>query len=1116
MVEKSKSDAVTAKPKAKARTGKRAIAKAATTKSKVQPVAKKTTTRKAAPKKSAPKKSAAKKTSAKKAAAKKPVVKKTQNKTAAKSKPAPTKIKSVSDIASALPASLAKATSKPKAKTTKAPVKKKTTTKSSKPVTKSVKTVAAKKPAVKTPIAKKRVAKTSTTQKAKVKKTTVPKKPTLKKITAKTPVTKKPTAKKTIAKKAIAKKPVVKKVAAKKTAVKKTVAKKTAVKKIAAKKTVTKKAVAKKVTAKSAPIKATSKTPAVSKRVRQKTVAPKTLSAASKAKPSRTTLTTLKAALANLEGRLQRADAVTQRHVTTLQDAIAALETRTVKANSTQKAALTRQVNQLTKKLKAISAEARESVEAELKAVLSNSDVTEMAAALSRASSRMDEAEAVQSEALRTINLNLAHMARAVEARINDERKARELAETETTARLNAIEEDTANALTQTGEKIEALSEELQKRQAADQTLISEKVNELAVETQAEFEGFRSKMDIRVQRLEAKSASAEDETKFERIAYQLDRLNSRLDTLERDLTELDERQQKIESAPPAYAPPADVREFEQMEYPSMAAQNMTAQGSYQAAPQMLAPNQSPSQAPMTIPSNVVQMPDAFAPKPIPSQPTPMSAAPAPAFEPATEQTPEPAPEPPKPPRAAHEPEEFVPSAYAPPAPSQTPEPVASTPPPAMTSGYAAQTPNAQVPPVQPPAAQNLSPQAPQDFEPAPEPLMPYDNPAYAEGGSHEMRAERIGGTEKKIGLSDKLNQLPISGRNLRVAAATVALGALGLYAGKTVLGIGNNNPLTVNSDYAQTLEASNDFDPQASLPVDLSADTSPAIGQYADSQAPEVTNEGASTLSAAAEAGNPVAQFQLGLAKLQQGQTDEGVTLVRLAANKNLAAAQYRLAKLYESGEGVSMDLAMARKLTEQAAQGGNRIAMHDLALYYTDGRGGVEQNIGKAVGWFEQAAERGVVDSQFNLAVLSESGQGTERNIETAYFWYAIASQQGDQSAKKRIDVLGDTLAPEQVSALEARIKAFEPKAIDEAANGIFRDTPWSKSVGSKSVQINRVRQAQSMLTQLGYETGGADGAIGPMTRAAIIKFERDNALPETGTVSEELLDRLQDVAGA
>lgn len=54
-------------------------------------------------------------------------------------------------------------------------------------------------------------------------------------------------------------------------------------------------------------------------------------------------------------------------------------------------------------------------------------------------------------------------------------------------------------------------------------------------------------------------------------------------------------------------------------------------------------------------------------------------------------------------------------------------------------------------------------------------------------------------------------------------------------------------------------------------------------------------------------------------------------------------------------------------------------------------------------------------------------------------------------------------------------------------------------------------VRSTQSELIRLGYLRGGADGAMGRQTSAAIISYQQANGLPVDGAVSPGLLARLQ-----
>ncbi len=768
----------------------------------------------------------------------------------------------------------------------------------------------------------------------------------------------------------------------------------------------------------------------------------------------------LKTKLSRLEGRLTRNSNQTKKVVAELEARFAALESLTKKSSTSQKASLTRQVNQLKGKLTEITDDVRRDVESDLKSALTNP--SELTDAISSANARLDQANAAQADAMRKVNLHLAQMAKAVEARF--ETQEARLSNQET--RLSKIEHETAAALTATGDKIETLLNELNKRRKADQLVISEKVNELALETQAEFEAYKQNLSVHMEQL---GDQPDVDGKIDRLAYQIDRLNARLDSLEHDMTNVSEAQEELYqsqmSAPDAY----------QSSVPSMEPV---------PAPQpMPVPVSAPVPVPVAVgaaqPSNVVAMPDAFAPA---REPEPIAN------------------------REPHMPVEFDPTAFDP-APEPAPVSLAQDIPPPMAPPPPPSSP-AMMPSMPPgPVTMNTPPPASASEYPPSEDPLPFADPAYAE--NNDMRAQRITGSDEKTNIIDRLRGLPLTGRNLRVAGMAVGICVVGLWAGKTVLGVGGKTPQpnVPMAEAPKGNELAAIEGPARVATPDI--ETVPAIGDYEDNKSPIKPGSAPTSLMAAADSGNPIAQFQLGLSKLQQNNTSEGVKLIRLAANKNLPAAQYRLAKLYEAGQGVEADPVMARKLTEQAAKAGNRIAMHDLALYHADGRGGVEKDITTAVSWFMQAAERGVVDSQFNLAVLSESGQGTQQNAEAAYFWYSIAARQGDQFAQKRVAALESTLAPEQLQALKTQITSFKPKPIDEAANGIFKDVPWAAS--GKSAQVTNIRKAQTYLTELGYDIGGADGTMGPRTKAAIIKFERANGLSETGQVSEDLLQRLE-----
>ena len=82
----------------------------------------------------------------------------------------------------------------------------------------------------------------------------------------------------------------------------------------------------------------------------------------------------------------------------------------------------------------------------------------------------------------------------------------------------------------------------------------------------------------------------------------------------------------------------------------------------------------------------------------------------------------------------------------------------------------------------------------------------------------------------------------------------------------------------------------------------------------------------------------------------------------------------------------------------------------------------------------------------------------------------------------------------------------AMQPAHAQSAASN--QDAP---SAGySSSVSTATVRAVQLALQKAGYYVGRTDGEFTGDTRAAVNEFERDNALPETGTITPEVLKAL------
>ncbi len=174
--------------------------------------------------------------------------------------------------------------------------------------------------------------------------------------------------------------------------------------------------------------------------------------------------------------------------------------------------------------------------------------------------------------------------------------------------------------------------------------------------------------------------------------------------------------------------------------------------------------------------------------------------------------------------------------------------------------------------------------------------------------------------------------------------------------------------------------------------------------------------------------------YQEAMEKLEAG-ADDAIRALSNAANLGSPAAQFHLAKLYETGEnGVAKDASEARRWTERAAVGGHPPAMHNLGLYYFDGTGGAK-NPTVAAQWFVRAAEAGLVDSQYNLGRLYEQGFGVRRDPGEAYKWYLVAAASGDAGAQASADTLRETLTPQVRQAAETAAAAFQAASAEPGA---------------------------------------------------------------------------------
>lgn len=149
-----------------------------------------------------------------------------------------------------------------------------------------------------------------------------------------------------------------------------------------------------------------------------------------------------------------------------------------------------------------------------------------------------------------------------------------------------------------------------------------------------------------------------------------------------------------------------------------------------------------------------------------------------------------------------------------------------------------------------------------------------------------------------------------------------------------------------------------------------------------------------------AKGGNMYAQYIIAQLYVSGDGVDkdlrEAATWYGMAADRGLIPAQKNLAMMYFTGRGVLQNFTEAARWFRRAADAGDMRAMASLAELYQKGEG-VDQNYKTAYDYYLKSAKGGVKKSMNNLGYMHFNGQGVEANQQMAYMWFSIADLAGD-----------------------------------------------------------------------------------------------------------------------
>lgn len=119
------------------------------------------------------------------------------------------------------------------------------------------------------------------------------------------------------------------------------------------------------------------------------------------------------------------------------------------------------------------------------------------------------------------------------------------------------------------------------------------------------------------------------------------------------------------------------------------------------------------------------------------------------------------------------------------------------------------------------------------------------------------------------------------------------------------------------------------------------------------------------------------------------------------SAQRGFSPAQYELALLYDVGDKVPENRALAVQWMNAAAQNGLPEALYGLAVWSERGYLG-EVPQAKIVALYEQAAAKGHLDAMRSLSAIYGGGYGTfPKNVEKSVYWINQVRQRTEQPEK-------------------------------------------------------------------------------------------------------------------
>ena len=285
-----------------------------------------------------------------------------------------------------------------------------------------------------------------------------------------------------------------------------------------------------------------------------------------------------------------------------------------------------------------------------------------------------------------------------------------------------------------------------------------------------------------------------------------------------------------------------------------------------------------------------------------------------------------------------------------------------------------------------------------------------------------------------------------------------------------------------------------------------------------------------------ARQGYALAPYELALIYSKSKEADQEPQEIfywmKRSARRDYVLAQHELALMYKKGVGTKQNSKKAYQWFKKAAEQGHVPAQYELALMYEEGRRGLFFKLAKDLSqtyyWLMEASKQKYAPAQDKLADMVCKGEGAKEDINKAIAWFKEASEQGilgtqaclDKIREKNIAIgavgllaiagaeqgyAQDHESPEEIafSIEEGRYDRTE-----ESASGLSVDSQTVSGVGEESDTQTDFEVSEGSVSQAVSEANaGSASQIGEMSSEISEEIVTE--------ISEEIVTEVSDVIG-